>query len=70
MNIYINSIVKVYNDKRLKLGIIKEIRNDYVMVQGIFSRAVNVNYRVKIENVEPINLLEELNLQDNNMLEK
>jgi ferredoxin-fold anticodon binding domain-containing protein len=70
MNIYINSIVKVYNDKRLKLGIIKEIRDDYVMVQGIFSRAVNVNYRVKIENVEPINLLEELNLQDNNMLEK
>jgi ferredoxin-fold anticodon binding domain-containing protein len=62
--------VKVYNDKRLKLGIIKEIRDDYVMVQGIFSRAVNVNYRVKIENVEPINLLEELNLQDNNMLEK
>lgn len=65
MNIFINSIVKVYNDKRVKLGIVKEIQKDHVIIQGIFSKVIEVKYRVKKENVEVIDLLNELGLQGN-----
>lgn len=63
MNIYINSIVKVHNDKRVKLGIVKEIYKDYVTIQGIVSKVTSVTYRVKLENIEVINLLDELGLE-------
>lgn len=63
MNIFINSIVKVYNDKRVKLGIVKEIQKDHVIIQGIFSKVIEVKYRVKKENVEVIDLINELGLQ-------
>lgn len=63
MNIYINSIVKIHNDKRVKLGIVKEMYKDHVIVQGVFSRVTSVAYRVKKENVEVIDLLEELGLE-------
>jgi hypothetical protein len=63
LNIYINSIVKIHNDKRVKLGIVKEIYNDYIIVQGVFSRVIAVTYKVKKENVEVINLLDELGLE-------
>lgn len=63
MNIYINSIVKIHNDKRVKLGIVKEMYKDHIIVQGVFSRVTSVTYRVKKENVEVIDLLEELGLE-------
>ena len=63
MNIYINSIVKIHNDKRVKLGIVKEIHKDYIIIQGVLSRVIAVTYRVKKENVEVINLLDELGLE-------
>lgn len=64
MNISINCVVKIYNDKRVRLGIVKEITDHHVVVQGIFSKVINVTYRVKKENVEVIDLLNELGLNE------
>ena len=69
MNVYLNSVVKVYNDQRVKLGIVKEIGDDFVIIQGIFARVSNIQYRVKKSNVEVIDLLTELSI-NGNMLER
>ena len=67
MNVSINCVVKIYNDKRVRLGIVKEITDHHVVVQGIFSKVINKTYRVRKENIEVINLLHELGLNETPM---
>lgn len=69
MEMYLNSVVKVYNDQRVKLGIVKEIGDDFVIIQGIFTRVSSIQYRVKKSNIEVIDLLSELSINEN-MLER
>lgn len=66
--IFVNDICKVYNNKKLKLCVVKEIIDkEYCIVQGIFSKMINVEYKVKMKDLEKISLLYELNLINENL---
>jgi hypothetical protein len=70
MNISIGSVVKVYNNNRVKLGIVKSIDGKYAVVQVIVNQVMNVEEKVEVKDLEPVNLFKELNLARGSMLKR
>jgi hypothetical protein len=70
MNISIGSVVKVYNNNRVKLGIVKSIDEKYAVVQVIVNQVMNVEEKVEVKDLEPVNLFKELNLARGSMLKR
>lgn len=70
MNISIGSVVKVYNNNKVKLGIVKSIDGKHAMVQVIVNQVMNVEEKVEIKDLEPVNLFKELNLARGSMLKR
>lgn len=70
MNISIGSVVKVYNNNKVKLGIVKSIDEKYAVVQVIVNQVMNVEEKVEVKDLEPVNLFKELNLARGSMLKR
>ena len=70
MNISIGSVVKVYNNDRAKLGIVKSIDEKYATIQVIVNQVMNVEVKAALVDLEPVNLIKELNLARGSMLKR
>ena len=70
MNISIGSVVKVYNNDRAKLGIVKSIDGKYATIQVIVNQVMNVEVKAALADLEPVNLIKELGLARGSMLKR
>ena len=70
MNISIGSVVKVYNNDRAKLGIVKSIDEKYATIQVIVNQVMNVEVKAALVDLEPVNLIKELGLARGSMLKR